>query len=181
MSATGTVTVGPFEDMDPLDRDVPSWSFADYEKAIGTEIGVSGWRHVTQPDIDAFAVVTDDRNIVHVNPERAKGRGLSGTIAHGFYTLSLLAGFAYQVTPMAKGAVMGLNYGLDKVRFLSPVPVGCRVRARIGLTDARMKDRTLIVTWNATVEIEGQEIAAGGKPALAAVWLSHIELGEAPA
>lgn len=170
------VKVGPFEDMDPLARDVPEWSFAQYRAAVGTEIGVSDWHHVTQAEVDAFAVVTDDRNLIHVSPEKAKARGLDGTIAHGFYTLSLLAGMNYQVSPMAKGAVAGLNYGLDKVRFLSPVPVGCRVRGRIGLVDARLKANTLIVTWDAVIEIEGREIAEGGKPALAAVWLSHIEL-----
>ncbi|HKK36420.1 MAG TPA: MaoC family dehydratase [Paracoccaceae bacterium] len=173
-------TVGPFEfeDMDPLERDVPVWTFEDYQAAVGKEIGVTAWHEVTQEEVDGFAVCTDDRNIVHVSPEGAKGRGLDGTIAHGFYTLSLLAGFAYQVTPMAKGAVMGLNYGLDKVRFIAPVPVGSRVRGRITVADARMKADTLIVTWDATVEIEGREVASGGKPALAAIWLSHIQLGE---
>ena len=170
------VKVGPFEDMDPLTRDVPEWTIADYKAAIGTEIGVTEWHHVTQEEVDAFAVVTDDRNLLHVTPEKAKARGMPGTIAHGFYTLSLLAGFGYQVTPKCRGAVMGLNYGLDKVRFLSPVPVGCRVRGRIGLVDARVKGHTLVVTWDVVVEIEGQEIAEGGKPALAAIWLGHVGL-----
>jgi acyl dehydratase len=173
-----TKTVGPFEfeDMDPLTRDVPEWSVAEYRAAIGTEVGVSSWIEVTQAKVDAFAVVTDDRNLLHVTPEKARERGMPGTIAHGFYTLSLLAGFGYQVTPKAKGAVMGLNYGLDKVRFLSPVPVGCRVRGRIALQDARLRGDTLVITWDVTVEIEGQEVAKGGKPALAAIWLGHVGL-----
>lgn len=161
---------GGFEDYDPRARtDVPHWTVDDYKAHLGQEVGVSDWREVTQKDVDAFAVATEDRNYIHVNPERAREEGgLPGTIAHGFFTLSLLAGFSYQVTPMTKGAVMGYNYGVDRVRFISPVPVGSRVRGRYKLAEVQEKDGGLVTAWDVVVEIEGQEVEKGGKPALVA-------------
>lgn len=171
------ITASGIEDMDPLARDVPEWTVADYKNHIGAEIGVSTWRHVTQERVDAFAVSTEDVNYIHVNPERARSQGnLPGTIAHGLFTLSLIPTFNYELTPKPKGGVMGLNYGFDRVRFLSQVLVGSRVRGRVTLTDAQVKNGSLVLTYDVTIEIEGQEIDQGGKPALAARSLSHVRL-----
>ena len=171
------LTENGVEDYDPLARDVPVWSVAEFQDRVGQEIGVSEWFEVTQAAVDAFAVATDDRNFIHVNPPRAKEAGLPGTIAHGFFTLSLLAGFAYQITPKVKGAVMGYNYGLDRVRFINQVPVGSRVRGRYKLADAEAKDGALVTAYEVTVEIEGQEVASGGKPALVATSRGYAKLG----
>lgn len=171
------ITASGIEDMDPLERDVPVWSVADFKARIGTEIGVSTWRDVTQEKVDAFAVSTGDVNYLHVNPERARAQaGMSGTIAHGLFTLSLLPTFAYELTPKVMGSVLGLNYGFDKVRWIAPVPVGSRVRARYVLADAEVKNGSLVLTYDVTVEIEGQEMDKGGKPALIARSLGHSRL-----
>lgn len=174
------VTANGVEDYDPRARThVPHWTPEDYRAHLGEEIGVTDWYEVTQKDVDAFAVATEDRNYIHVNPERARSEGgLSGTIAHGFFTLSLLAGFSYQVTPMTKGAVMGYNYGVDRVRFLSPVPVGSRVRGRYTLADVQEKDGALVTAYDVVVEIEGQEVDKGGKPALVATTRGYAVLGK---
>ncbi|MEO1689645.1 MAG: MaoC family dehydratase, partial [Pseudomonadota bacterium] len=157
------------EDMDPLARDVPVWTAEQYRDARGTEIGVTSWQEVSQERVSAFGVATEDRNYIHMTPEKARSQaGLPGTIAHGLFTLSLLPSFNYEVTPMAAGAVLGLNYGFDKVRWIAPVPVGARVRGRMTLADAEPKNGSLVITIDVTVEIEGQEVAAGGKPALVA-------------
>ncbi len=171
------LTENGVEDYDPLARDVPTWSVADFKAKVGEEIGVTEWFHITQEAVDAFAVATDDRNFIHVNPPRAKEAGLPGTIAHGFFTLSLLAGFAYQLSPKVKGAVMGFNYGLDKVRFINQVPVGAKVRGRYTLADAQEKDGALVTAYDVVVEIEGQEVASGGKPALVATSRGYSKLG----
>ena len=171
-------TPSGLEDYDPLDRPTPAWTPEEFIAAQGREIGVTPWHAVTQEKIDAFAVATEDLNFVHVNPERAKERGLPGPIAHGFFTLSLLSAFAYEVTPTVRGAVMGLNYGLDRARFITPVPVGSRVRGRLTLAEATRRENTLVTAWDVAVEIEGAEIAAGGRPALVARWLTHATLGE---
>lgn len=173
------LTENGVEDYDPLARDVPTWTVDEFKSKVGQEIGVTAWFDVTQPAVDAFAVATDDRNFIHVNPPRAKQAGLPGTIAHGFFTLSLLAGFAYQLSPKVKGAVMGYNYGLDRVRFINQVPVGARVRGRYTLADAQAKDGALVTAYDVVVEIEGQEVANGGKPALVAVSRGYSKLGDA--
>ena len=170
------ITPSGLEDFDPIARPAEIWTVERYQEAVGTEIGVSSWIDVTQEKIDAFAVCTHDLNVVHVNPDGARERGLDGPIAHGFWTLSLLSAFAYELSPKPAGQVMGLNYGLDKVRFLTPVPVGGRVRGRLTLAEARRSGSTLVITYDVSVEIEGREIAQGGKPALAARWLTHAAL-----
>ena len=171
------ITENGVEDYDPRERDVPEWTIDEFQSHVGQEIGVSPWYDVTQKDVDAFAVATDDRNFIHVNPPRAKEAGLPGTIAHGFFTLSLLAGFSYQLSPKVKGAVMGFNYGLDKVRFINQVTVGSRVRGRYKLADAQEKDGALVTAYDVVVEIEGQEVASGGKPALVATSRGYAKLG----
>jgi len=169
--------VTEIQDMDPLARDVPVWAPAQYRDARGTEIGVSSWQDVSQDRVSAFGVATEDRNYIHMNPEKAKAKArLPGTIAHGLFTLSLIPSINYEVSPMAKGAVMGLNYGFDKVRWIAPVPVGCRVRGRMTLADCEPKNGSLVITNDVTIEIEGQEVASGGKPALIARSLTHVRL-----
>jgi acyl dehydratase len=109
----------------------------ELREAEGEVLGTSDWHEVTQADIDAFADITGDHQWIHVDPERAKDTPFGGTIAHGYYTLSLAPGFTAQILSL-EGFAFAINYGLDKVRFPAPVPVGSRVRmtARLaGLED----------------------------------------------
>jgi len=143
--------------------------------AIGTEIGCSPWRQVTQPMIDLFADATDDHQFIHVDPERAaRETPFGGTIAHGFLTLSLLSTLAYETLPKVQGATMGINYGFDRVRFVAPVKAGARVRARFVLDDADIRPSgRILLTYSVTLEIEN-----GGRPALTAKWLTLAVLEE---
>lgn len=143
-------------------------SRAAYEAMIGTEVGISDWFTITQAQIDAFADCTHDHQYIHIDPEAAAKTPFGGTIAHGFLTLSLLSAMAYQM-PSIEGAVMGVNYGFNKIRFVSPVRSGARIRGRFTLaelTDIRPGEVQFIM--HVTVEIEGQD-----KPALVAEWLSR--------
>ncbi len=144
-------------------------SLADLSRQIGQEIGVSDWVAITQERIDAFADVTDDHQFIHVDPERAAGETpFGGTIAHGFLTLSLLTSLGAEVLPRLVGRAMGINYGLERVRFISPVRVGQRVRGRFRLVDVdERKAGQILVRYGVSVEIEDEE-----KPALAAEWLA---------
>ena len=99
---------------------------------VGEELGVSDWHEVTQEAIDAFAEVTGDDQWIHIDPQRATQTPFGGTIAHGYYTLSLHPMFAKQVFRF-EGFAFAVNYGLDRVRFPAPLPVGNRVRMRISL------------------------------------------------
>lgn len=124
----------------------------------GAELGVSRWLEVEQSRIDEFADVTGDHQWIHVDVERARTESPHGaTIAHGFLTLSLIPGLSkdnYRV----ENARMGINYGLNKVRFLAPVTVGSRVRVRSKLADAvRAGDDTVNLTVLHTVEVDGSE------------------------
>ena len=139
-----------------------------YQALVGKEIGVSSWHLVDQPRIDAYADVIEDHQFIHVDPERAKNETDFGTtIAHGFLTMSLLSVMSYEVMPAVAGATMGVNYGFDKLRFISPVRSGKRVRGRFVLAEARLRKPNEFQTrTNVTVEIEGED-----KPALVAEWL----------
>ncbi|HYM56867.1 MAG TPA: MaoC family dehydratase [Solirubrobacteraceae bacterium] len=99
----------------------------ELRNAEGETLGTSDWHEVTQSDIDAFADVTGDHQWIHVDPERAKDTPFGGTIAHGYYTLALAARFSEQIFKL-EGFAFGLNYGLDRVRFPAPLPVGSKVR-----------------------------------------------------
>jgi acyl dehydratase len=136
---------------------------------------VSSWIEVSQPMIDAFAELTNDRQFIHVDPQRAKAETpFGGTIAHGFLTLSLLSQLAYEVLPAPAAAAMSINYGFDKLRFLSPVRSGSRIRARFKLLEFGERRAGEMLSRHAvTIEIEGQE-----KPALAAEWLGVVVLGQ---
>ncbi|WP_321909561.1 MULTISPECIES: MaoC family dehydratase [unclassified Paraburkholderia] len=138
---------------------------------VGQELGVSDWVLVDQERIDAFAACTGDRQWIHVDVERARRESpFGGTIAHGYLTLSLLASLAMEIGIVPKDAAAGLNYGLDKVRFMTPVKAGARVRNRVTLESAENKGggRVLVKTMN-TLEIEGED-----KPALVAQTLAML-------
>lgn len=135
---------------------------------IGQEVGVSRWILVDQKMIDDFADTTQDTQWIHVDPERAAAETpFGGAIAHGFLSLSLASRFAYDCFSMMPGQVMGINYGFNKLRFLSPVLAGSRLRGRFVLQDAVLRNDTeLLRTNQLTVEIEDHD-----KPALVAEWL----------
>ena len=140
----------------------------DFVKLVGQELGVSNWITIDQSQIDAFAHATNDHQFIHVDPERAKRETpFGGTIAHGFLSLSVLSGLAYEAMPALNGAAMSINYGFDKIRFLTPVRAGKRVRARFVLAETTSKSpKELLARTNTTLEIEGEP-----KPALVADWL----------
>jgi acyl dehydratase len=138
---------------------------------VGKEIGVSSWHLVDQARIDVYADVIEDHQFIHVDPERAKKETAFGTtVAHGFLTMSLLSIMSYEVMPVIEGTTMGVNYGFDRLRFMSPVRAGSRVRGRFTLLEATLrKPKELQSRTNVTVEIEGE-----AKPALVANWLGLI-------
>ncbi|WP_030684064.1 MaoC family dehydratase [Streptomyces sp. NRRL B-1347] len=125
--------------------------------AVGEQLGHSDWLEVDQKRIDLFAEATGDHQWIHVDPERAAAGPFGATIAHGYLTLSLLPVLVPQVLRV-EGMRMGLNYGTNKVRFPSPVPVGSRLRATVALTEAEpTKDGGVQVTAAVTVEREGAD------------------------
>ncbi|KEG22161.1 MaoC family dehydratase [Bartonella bacilliformis] len=139
----------------------------DIPNFIGQEIGVSSWRLVTQDMINQFASATDDHQWIHVDEEKAKETPFGGTIAHGFLTLSLLSTLAYEVLPELEGATMGINYGFDKVRFMTPVKTGARIRARFVLSDAKVRlSGRVVFYYQVTIEIEQSK-----NPALTTDWI----------
>ena len=142
---------------------------AALEARVGTELGVSGWRRVDQGLIDRFAEVTDDRQFIHVDPARAAAETpFGGAVAHGFLTLSLLSPMAYEALPAGAGSVRGLTYGFDRVRFLSPVRAGDRVRARFALAGLTTRSPgEVMLRYKVSVEVEGC-----AKPALSAEWIT---------
>jgi acyl dehydratase len=137
------------------------------QSMVGDEVGMSPWESISQERINQFADVTNDHQFIHIDAERAKAETpFGGTIAHGFLTLSLLAGMADALPAIAKRR-MGVNYGFEKLRFLAPVPAGARVRGRFNLNacDER-RPGEFQLKYGVTVEIENQD-----KPAIAAEWL----------
>ena len=140
----------------------------DLSGFLGKEVGITDWIEINQEQIDKFADATGDFQYIHVDEARAAETPFRATIAHGFLTLSLLS----KLSSMGGGiklenAVMGINYGLDKVRFVSPVRVDSKVRARFQLVSAEeKKPKHYLLKHNVTVEIDGDE-----KPALIAEWL----------
>lgn len=123
---------------------------------VGQELGVSEWHLISQEDVDRFADVTGDHQWIHVDPERARETAFGGTIAHGYFTLSLTPWLAETVYAF-EGFAYGINYGLDRVRYPAPMPVGQRVRMRATLTDARDVDGGVQVAVTHTFEREGAE------------------------
>ena len=122
---------------------------------VGQEVAVSDWITVTQQQVDQFAQATGDHQWIHVDVERAKAGPFGGPIAHGFLTLSLLPKF-YETAFSVTESRMGVNYGLNRVRFMSPVPVGARLRARMKLLASEpIANDGVQMTWEATIELEG--------------------------
>ena len=142
-------------------------SLRELEQRVGEEVGVSPWVEVTQERIDTFARAIDDFQWIHVDRVRAKASPFGGTIAHGFLTLSLLSHLSERTFGFTDRK-MGVNYGLNRVRFTSPVPSGARVRARFTLAKYERLEGGVQVTWNTVVEIEGKD-----KPALVAEWIGR--------
>jgi acyl dehydratase len=148
-----------------------------FKAAVGTSEGTGDWLEVSQDRINAFADVTEDHQFIHVDPKLAAELSPWGTtIAHGFLTLSLLVKLSESIPQPPErldGIVMGVNYGFDKVRFISPVKVGSRIRCSSVLASVDQKDEnTLQTTRTMTVEIEGES-----KPALVADWISRLIYG----
>ena len=134
-------------------------SLRELESRIGQEVGVSPWVEMPQERIDLFAKATEDFQWIHVDPARAKDSPYGTTIAHGFLTLSMLAKLS-ESTFEFSDRKMGVNYGLNRVRFTAPVPAGSRIRGRFTLAKyEKLGDGGVQTTWNVTIEREG-----GDKP-----------------
>ena len=149
----------------------PGYTLATLDQFVGHELGVSHWIEIDQARIDQFADCTEDHQWIHVDAERARRESPYGTtIAHGFLTLSLLPKLRMDLGLVPDGVAHALNYGLDRLRFITPVKAGARVRVRVTLVSVTDKGggRILLKTSN-TVEIEGEE-----KPALIAETLSML-------
>lgn len=137
---------------------------------IGQEVGVSSWLTIDQQRIDAFADATEDRQFIHVDPQLAARTPFGGTIAHGFLSLSMLSRMAAEAMLVPDTLRMAINYGLDRVRFITPVRSGHRVRGRFVLDTVDEKaPGQILVRHTVTVEIEGEE-----RPALTAQWLGLL-------
>ena len=149
-------------------------AFELFKADVGNDEGTGEWFEVTQDQINQFADVTHDHQFIHVEPERAKATPFGSTIAHGFLTLSMLTHLANGASSAApdparyEGVVMGINYGFNRVRFVSPVKVGSRIRARGVTANVELKGNMVEVTRSFTIEIEGED-----KPAVAADWITR--------
>lgn len=143
--------------------------FDDVKALVGKQLGVSDWHTVTQQDINAFADATRDHQWIHIDVQRAKKESpYKTTIAHGYFTLSLVPHFMSQIWKIT-GSRMGVNYGLNKVRFPAPVPVGAKIRARAELQEASDVDGGLQLVTKVTIEVQGAP-----KPACVAETVSRV-------
>jgi len=152
-------------------KSVSNLRLADLNERVGQELGLSDWVLIDQARIDAFASCTGDHQWIHVDVERAKRESpFRGPIAHGYLALAMVAPLAMEIGIIPSDAAAGLNYGVDKVRFLAPVLAGARVRLRVVLAGIESKEggQTIMKTRN-TLEIEGSE-----KPALIAETLALL-------
>ena len=146
-----------------------SIALADFIKLEGQKVGTSRWFEIDQSRIDTFADVTEDHQFIHVDEKAAEKTPFGATIAHGFLTLSMLSAMIYDGVPNIEGAKMGVNYGFNKIRFISPVKSGARVRAHFTLNALRHPKPTEVTNiWGVSIEIEGQE-----RPALIAEWIGR--------
>ncbi|CAH0341808.1 MaoC family dehydratase [Rhizobium sp. CECT 9324] len=144
-------------------------SLSEVPGLVGTVVGVSDWITVDQTMIDAFAGATNDHQFIHTDPVRAAAETpYGGTIAHGFLTLSLLSAMNYDCLPKIREQTLGINYGFDKVRFMSPVKCNKRIRGSFLLAGARFRGAGMLMnTYDLTVEIEDER-----KAALTASWIT---------
>jgi acyl dehydratase len=149
-------------------------AFPLFQADVGNDEGTGEWFEVTQDQINQFADVTHDHQFIHIDPEAAKNTPFGTTIAHGFLTLSMLTHLAKGASSAPadparyEGVLMGINYGFNRVRFVSPVKVGSRIRARAVTSSVDLKGNMIEVARNFTVEIEGED-----KPALVAEWVTR--------
>ncbi len=148
-----------------------------FNKQVGKEDAPSDWHQVGQTQINLFADATGDHQFIHVDPERAKQTPFGTTIAHGFLTLSLLPFLQSKLAPSSpeayRGVAMGINYGLNKVRFPAPVRVDARVRARRELVAVDLVNpSTILLTHKVTIDIDGEP-----KPACVAEALTRLVYG----
>ena len=134
-------------------------SLEEFVAAKGESLGFSDWHAITQEQVNAFANATGDHQWIHVDTERAAAGPFGGTIAHGYLTLSLLPVLQMEIFAI-KGLTMGINYGLDRVRFPSPVPVGSAIRAEATLTDVKQTPLGSLASIRLRIEVEGQQKAA---------------------
>jgi len=138
------------------------------KESIGADMGTTDWFLIDQERINTFADCTNDRQFIHIDPENAAKTPFGSTIAHGFMALGLLSYFAESIGCGFENMVMGLNYGLDKVRFLAPVKVNSRIRAHGRLLDVKeKKPGHFLIKQEVTIEIEGETT-----PAVIAEWLT---------
>lgn len=148
---------------------IPQDKIADY---IGHQCEPTHWHEVTQEQVNGFADNTLDHQFIHIDPEAAAKTPFGGTIAHGFLTLSMLSHFAETFGVEIEGAVMGINYGFDKVRFLSPVHVGKKIRAKAVIGDiTEKKPKHYLTRYDVEVEIDS------GETALVAQWFAMVVVG----
>jgi acyl dehydratase len=132
-------------------------TLAELAACVGQEVAVSDWVTITQAQVNQFADATGDHQWIHVDPDRARAGPFGAPIAHGFLTLSLLPRF-FESAFDVRGSSMGVNYGLNRVRFTAPVPVGSRLRARMTLLSAEpIAGDGLQMTWSVAVEREGSD------------------------
>jgi acyl dehydratase len=143
-------------------------TLAELPALAGTELGTSSWFDVPQSRIDTFADATDDHQYIHVDPEKAKDSPFGGTIAHGFLTLSLFIPMWSQLLEVSDATTL-VNYGLDKVRFTSPVPAGARVRLRATLATVTEVAGGYQLHADGVIEIDGQE-----RPAVVVQFISRV-------
>ena len=135
-------------------------------QAVGKPLGTSKWVEISQARIDAFADLTEDWQPIHLDPVAAQSAGFSGTVAHGFLTLSMLSAMSYDVLPKIEGESASINYGFDRIRFIAPVSADARIRSHFTLSAAEARGTGWMLRFAVVVEIEGQE-----KPGLTADWL----------
>ena len=136
---------------------------------LGQELGVSDWLPVSQDLIDRYADISGDHQWIHVDVERAtRGTPFKSTIAHGFLTVTLLTRLVRDAVEVRGDFKMTINYGFNRLRFVSPVPAGSRIRARVAPQGIKDVEGGVEVTWQVTIEVEG-----GTKPAVAAEWLGR--------
>ncbi|HEY3740935.1 MAG TPA: MaoC family dehydratase [Bryobacteraceae bacterium] len=143
----------------------------ELKASIGVEAGVSDWYEVTQERIQMFADATGDHQWIHLDRERAARESpFHTTIAHGFLTVSLLPMLLKQAVEVDVNAKLSVNYGFNKLRFVSPVPSGSRIRVRVTPNAVKEVEGGVEIVWGIIVEIEG----GGTKPAVAAEWLGRL-------
>jgi acyl dehydratase len=143
---------------------IPDYTMATAAQFVGRELGVTGWVTVDQDRVDQFAACTGDRQWIHVDVERARRESpFGGPVAHGYLTLSLVGAMVIELGVIPPDAASGLNYGLDKVRFIAPVKSGARVRLRASLAAAERQNERMLLKLQSTLEIENET-----RPALVA-------------